>query len=159
MCYDVAKGFEYLHRQKFIHSDVAARNCLVTDSGIVKIYDFWMTRNGEEYQLQPNQRRQLHIKWTAPETLVSGKLTLLSDVWGFGILMWEIFSSGKCPYPQFTDVETKEKVSKGYRMESPENTPKYCYSLMRNCWEVNSAKRYHFKDLVKKFQTSIKTQT
>lgn len=56
-----------------ILSDVAARNCLVTDSGIVKIYDFWMTRNGEEYQLQPNQRRQLHIKWTAPETLVSGK--------------------------------------------------------------------------------------
>lgn len=156
MCHNVATGMEYLHLQKFIHGDVSARNCLVTDSGIVKISDFWMTKNEEDYQQQQiSIERELHIKWTAPGTLEFGKIDFLSDVWGFGILMWEIFSSGQCPYSQFTDAKTKEKVLKGYRMESPANTPKDCYSLMQKCWKRNSAKRLPFKDLVEKLQNMI----
>lgn len=161
MCHNVATGMEYLHLNKFIHGEVAARNCLVTENGVAKVCDFWMTEKEEDYQQQRiSIERQLpvHIRWTAPETLEFGTIHYLSDVWSFGILMWEIFSSGKCPYPQFTDAETKKEVMKGYKMDSPENTPRLCYNLMQKCWEKKSAKRLSFKDLVIKLQTEIKKQ-
>lgn len=155
MCRDVARGMAYLHKDKFIHRDVAARNCLVSDGGVVKIYDFWMTEKGEAYQIQDKIGRQIPIKWTAPEALLSGSYTLSSDVWSFGILMWETFSSGLLPYPGLSNKETTEQVPKGYRMKSPNDTPKSCYSLMLKCWEENPTKRGNFEEIVKKLQTIV----
>lgn len=155
MCRDVARGMAYLHKDKFIHRDVAARNCLVSDGGVVKIYDFWMTEKGEAYQIQDKIGRQIPIKWTAPEALLSGSYTLSSDVWSFGILMWETFSSGLLPYPGLSNKETTEQVPKGYRMKSPDDTPKSCYSLMLKCWEENPTKRGNFGEIVKKLQTIV----
>lgn len=153
MCLDVAKAMAYLHRNKVICRNVAARNCLVDDSGVVKIYDFSETKEGDVYHLKEFRKKKIPLKWTAPETLDSGKYTYLSDVWSFGVLMWEIFSSGQTPYPGLTNKETVEQVSAGYRMTAPENTPKPCYNLMLKCWEKNFAKRCHFQELVKKIQT------
>lgn len=155
MCRDVARGMAYLHKDKFIHRDVAARNCLVSDGGVVKIYDFWMTEKGEAYQIQDKIGRQIPIKWTAPEALLSGSYTLSSDVWSFGILMWETFSSGLLPYPGLSNKETTEQVPKGYRMKSPDDMPKSCYSLMLKCWEENPTKRGNFGEIVKKLQTIV----
>uniref|UniRef100_K1PF28 Tyrosine-protein kinase Fps85D n=1 Tax=Magallana gigas TaxID=29159 RepID=K1PF28_MAGGI len=81
--------------------------------------------------------------------------TLSSDVWSFGILMWETFSSGLLPYPGLSNKETTEQVPKGYRMKSPDDTPKSCYSLMLKCWEENPTKRGNFEEIVKKLQTIV----
>lgn len=156
MCRDVAKGMAYLHKDKFIHRDVAARNCLVSDGGVVKIYNFWLTEKGEVYQIGSQTEKIVPVKWTAPETIDSaGSYTLSSDVWSFGILMWEIFSSGLLPYPGLNNNETTEQVLDGYRLKSPDDTPESCYSLMLNCWEKNPTKRRNFDEIVKELQTIV----
>uniref|UniRef100_A0A8W8JS63 Protein kinase domain-containing protein n=1 Tax=Magallana gigas TaxID=29159 RepID=A0A8W8JS63_MAGGI len=133
-----------------LKGDLAARNCLVTDGGFVKICGFSMTERGEVYSYDWSET--LPIKWTAPEAFISGNFILLSDVWSFGILMWEIFSSGTVPYLGMSSDETQEKVTEGYRMEAPKNTPKACYNIMMNCWEERPAYRSHFEDLVIKLR-------
>uniref|UniRef100_A0A8W8JNF8 Tyrosine-protein kinase n=1 Tax=Magallana gigas TaxID=29159 RepID=A0A8W8JNF8_MAGGI len=133
-----------------LKGDLAARNCLVTDEGFVKIYGFSMTEKGEVYSYDRSET--LPVKWTAPEAFISGNFILLSDVWSFGILMWEIFSSGTEPYLGMSGKETKDKVTEGYRMEAPKNTPKACYNIMMNCWEERPAYRSHFEDLVIKLR-------
>lgn len=150
MCLHVANGMAYLHQEKYIHRDLAARNCLVTDEGFVKICGFSMTERGEVYSYDWSET--LPIKWTAPEAFISGNFILLSDVWSFGILMWEIFSSGTVPYLGLSSDETRDKVTEGYRMEAPKNTPKACYNIMMNCWEERPAYRSHFEDLVIKLR-------
>lgn len=150
MCLHVAKGMAYLHQEKYIHRDVAARNCLVTGNHFVKIFGFSMTEKGEVYSSDRSETKPL--KWTAPEAIISGNYVVLSDVWSFGILMWEIFSSGTVPYPGMSNRETIDKVIEGYRMEAPKNTPKACYNIMMNCWDDQPAYRSHFEDLVKKLR-------
>eukprot|EP00105_Crassostrea_gigas_P001963 XP_011414324.1 PREDICTED: tyrosine-protein kinase SRK2-like [Crassostrea gigas] len=86
-----------------------------------------MTEKGEVYS--SDRSETIPIKWAAPEAFISGNYVLLSDVWSFGILMWEIFSSGMVPYPGMSNSETLDKVTEGYRMEAPKSTPKTCYSF------------------------------
>merc|ERR1711974_430459 len=98
MCLDAAAGMQYLESKNCIHRDLAARNCLVGDKNIVKISDFGMSREEEEYTVSDGLK-QIPIKWTAPEALNYGKYTSLCDVWSFGVLAWEIFSKG-CRHPR-----------------------------------------------------------
>ncbi|KOB67757.1 Tyrosine-protein kinase Fps85D, partial [Operophtera brumata] len=96
MCRDAAAGMRYLESKNCIHRDLAARNCLIGDDNIVKISDFGMSREEEEYIVSGGMK-QIPIKWTAPEALNFGKYTSLCDVWSYGVLMWEIFSKGDTP--------------------------------------------------------------
>ncbi|XP_076175281.1 tyrosine-protein kinase Fer isoform X2 [Ptiloglossa arizonensis] len=143
MCKDAAAGMRYLESKYCIHRDLAARNCLVGYESIVKISDFGMSREEEEYIVSDGMK-QIPIKWTAPEALNFGKYTSLCDVWSYGVLMWEIFSKGGNPYSGMSNSQAREKIDAGYRMPAPENTPDEIYRLMLRCWEYEPEKRPHF---------------
>ncbi|XP_045496190.1 tyrosine-protein kinase Fer isoform X2 [Colias croceus] len=146
MCRDAAAGMRYLESKSCIHRDLAARNCLVGDDNIVKISDFGMSREEEEYIVSGGMK-QIPIKWTAPEALNFGKYTSLCDVWSYGVLVWEIFSKGDTPYAGMSNSRAREKIDQGYRMPAPEGCPEEVYALMLRCWEYEPDKRPHFNQI------------
>ncbi|KAJ8724532.1 hypothetical protein PYW08_016006 [Mythimna loreyi] len=146
MCRDAAGGMRYLESKNCIHRDLAARNCLVGDDNIVKISDFGMSREEEEYIVSGGMK-QIPIKWTAPEALNFGKYTSLCDVWSYGVLMWEIFSKGDTPYAGMSNSRAREKIDTGYRMPAPEGCAEDVYALMLRCWEYEPEKRPHFHQI------------
>lgn len=146
MCRDAAAGMRYLESKNCIHRDLAARNCLIGDDNIVKISDFGMSREEEEYIVSGGMK-QIPIKWTAPEALNFGKYTSLCDVWSYGVLMWEIFSKGDTPYAGMSNSRAREKIDTGYRMPAPEGCSEDVYALMLRCWEYEPDKRPPFHQL------------
>jgi len=146
MCQDAASGMEYLESKNCIHRDLAARNCLVGETHVVKISDFGMSREEEEY-IVSDGLKQIPIKWTAPEALNYGKYTSMCDVWSYGVLAWEIFSKGGTPYQGMTNTRARELIDSGYRMPAPEGTPDEVYQLMLRCWQYESEDRPHFSEI------------
>uniref|UniRef100_A0A8D8HQX3 Tyrosine-protein kinase n=2 Tax=Culex pipiens TaxID=7175 RepID=A0A8D8HQX3_CULPI len=146
MCRDAAAGMRYLESKNCIHRDLAARNCLIGVDNIVKISDFGMSREEEEYIVSGGMK-QIPIKWTAPEALNFGKYTSLCDVWSYGILVWEIFSRGDTPYSGMSNSRARENIDEGYRMPAPDNTPPEMYRLMLKCWSYEPENRPHFDEI------------
>ncbi|XP_037947180.1 tyrosine-protein kinase Fer isoform X6 [Teleopsis dalmanni] len=146
MCRDAAAGMRYLESKNCIHRDLAARNCLVDFENSVKISDFGMSREEEEYIVSDGMK-QIPVKWTAPEALNFGKYTSLCDVWSYGILMWEIFSKGDTPYSGMSNSRARERIDTGYRMPAPENTAPEMYRLMLKCWAAEAESRPHFDEI------------
>ncbi|XP_038104059.1 tyrosine-protein kinase Fer isoform X3 [Culex quinquefasciatus] len=146
MCRDAAAGMRYLESKNCIHRDLAARNCLIGVDNIVKISDFGMSREEEEYIVSGGMK-QIPIKWTAPEALNFGKYTSLCDVWSYGILVWEIFSRGDTPYSGMSNSRARENIDEGYRMPAPDNTPPEMYRLMLKCWSYEAENRPHFDEI------------
>nr|NP_001262411.1 FER tyrosine kinase, isoform E [Drosophila melanogaster]AGB95793.1 FER tyrosine kinase, isoform E [Drosophila melanogaster] len=146
MCRDAAAGMRYLESKNCIHRDLAARNCLVDLEHSVKISDFGMSREEEEYIVSDGMK-QIPVKWTAPEALNFGKYTSLCDVWSYGILMWEIFSKGDTPYSGMTNSRARERIDTGYRMPTPKSTPEEMYRLMLQCWAADAESRPHFDEI------------
>ncbi|VEN38029.1 unnamed protein product [Callosobruchus maculatus] len=152
MCLDTAAGMRYLESKNCIHRDLAARNCLVGYNNVVKISDFGMSREEEEYIVSDGMK-QIPIKWTAPEALNFGKYTSLCDVWSYGILCWEIFSRGDTPYTGMSNSRAREKIDGGYRMPAPESTPDEMYRLMLRCWEYKPENRPNFEQIYSVVET------
>ncbi|XP_035902097.1 tyrosine-protein kinase Fer isoform X6 [Anopheles stephensi] len=146
MCRDAAAGMRYLESKNCIHRDLAARNCLIGNENIVKISDFGMSREEEEYIVSGGMK-QIPIKWTAPEALNFGKYTSLCDVWSYGILVWEIFSRGDTPYSGMSNSMARERIDEGYRMPTPEGAPPEMYRLMLKCWSYEPESRPHFDEI------------
>ncbi|XP_058012611.1 tyrosine-protein kinase Fes/Fps isoform X4 [Ahaetulla prasina] len=149
MMEDAAAGMEYLASKHCIHRDLAARNCLVTESNTLKISDFGMSREQVDgIYSSTSGMKQIPVKWTAPEALSYGRYSSESDVWSFGILLWEAFSLGATPYANMSNQQTRETVEKGIRLHAPDQCPEEVYQLMLKCWEYEPQKRPSFSTIL-----------
>ncbi|XP_017704012.1 PREDICTED: receptor-type tyrosine-protein kinase FLT3 isoform X2 [Rhinopithecus bieti] len=147
--YQVAKGMEFLEFKSCVHRDLAARNVLVTHGKVVKICDFGLARDimsDSNYVVRGNAR--LPVKWMAPESLFEGIYTIKSDVWSYGILLWEIFSLGVNPYPGIpVDANFYKLIRNGFKMDQPFYATEEIYIIMQSCWAFDSRKRPSFPHL------------
>ncbi|XP_062335616.1 receptor-type tyrosine-protein kinase FLT3 [Osmerus eperlanus] len=148
--YQVAQGMDFLSSKNCIHRDLAARNVLVTQGRLVKIGDFGLARdieNDSNYVVRGNVR--LPVKWMAPESIFQGMYTVQSDVWAYGILLWEIFSLGVTPYPGVkVDKNFYVMIERGFKMEQPYYASDSVYRMMCKCWALEPRERPVFSKLV-----------
>uniref|UniRef100_A0AAR2IS79 receptor protein-tyrosine kinase n=1 Tax=Pygocentrus nattereri TaxID=42514 RepID=A0AAR2IS79_PYGNA len=146
----VAQGLEFLASKNCIHRDVAARNVLVTDCFVAKICDFGLARdimNDLNYVVRGNAR--LPVKWMSPESIFECIYTVQSDVWSYGILLWEIFSLGRSPYPDVAvDARFYKMIKAGYHMAQPDFAPPEMYTIMKKCWSLEPTLRPTFGKIV-----------
>lgn len=149
MSAQVAAGMAYLEAQNFIHRDLAARNVLVGDNNICKVADFGLARvmKHEEDAYTARQGAKFPIKWTAPEAAMMSQFSVKSDVWSFGILLAEIITYGRIPYPGMTNAEVLQQVERGYRMPAPPGCPELLYQIMCDCWRLKAEERPTFESL------------
>uniref|UniRef100_A0A8B9VWF5 Tyrosine-protein kinase receptor n=1 Tax=Anas zonorhyncha TaxID=75864 RepID=A0A8B9VWF5_9AVES len=159
ICLDICKGCVYLEKMHFIHRDLAARNCLVSEKGyescsrVVKIGDFGLAR--DIYKNDYYRKRGeglLPVRWMAPESLIDGVFTNRSDVWSFGVLMWETLTLGQQPYPGLSNMEVLHHVQSGGRLESPSNCPDDLCDLITRCWAQEPQNRPTFFYIQDKLQ-------
>ncbi|XP_066502078.1 macrophage colony-stimulating factor 1 receptor isoform X2 [Hoplias malabaricus] len=147
----VAQGMHFLSSKNCIHRDVAARNVLVNEQFVAKICDFGLARdivNDSSYVVRGNAR--LPVKWMSPESIFECVYTVQSDVWSYGILLWEIFSLGRSPYPDVVvDARFYKMIKAGFQMPQPDFAPPEMYSIMKMCWSLDPTSRPTFGDILK----------
>ncbi|RXN11044.1 tyrosine- kinase ITK TSK-like protein [Labeo rohita] len=135
MCLDVSEGMAYLESSNFIHRDLAARNCLVTEDNVVKIADFGMTRFVLDDQYTSSFGSKFPVRWSSPEVIKFQKYSSKSDVWSFGVFMWEVYSEGRMPYDSRSNAEVVETLNAGQRLLRPRLCPQSVYELMQWSWK------------------------
>uniref|UniRef100_A0A8C7V5J8 receptor protein-tyrosine kinase n=1 Tax=Oncorhynchus mykiss TaxID=8022 RepID=A0A8C7V5J8_ONCMY len=156
----VAQGMDFLASKNCIHRDVAARNVLLTDGRVAKICDFGLARdieNDSNYVVKGNAR--LPVKWMAPESIFECVYTVKSDVWSYGILLWEIFSLGKSPYPNVVvDTRFYKMIKDGCYMSQPDFAPPEIYTIMKMCWNLEPTERPAFSTIGQLIQRLLPDQ-
>uniref|UniRef100_A0A671PTS5 Tyrosine-protein kinase n=1 Tax=Sinocyclocheilus anshuiensis TaxID=1608454 RepID=A0A671PTS5_9TELE len=144
MCLDVSEGMAYLESSNFIHRDLAARNCLVSEDNVVKISDFGMTRFVLDDQYTSSFGSKFPVRWSSPEVIKFGKYSSKSDVWSFGVFMWEVYSEGRVPYDSRSNAEVVETLNAGLRLLRPRLCPQSVYELMQWSWKEKPEDRPSF---------------
>ncbi|KAM6163900.1 tyrosine-protein kinase Srms [Rhynchocyon petersi] len=150
----VAEGMGYLEEQRIVHRDLAARNVLVGDNLACKVADFGLARLLKEDVYSPSSGTKIPVKWTAPEAANYRIYSLKSDVWSFGVLLFEVFTYGQCPYEGMTNQETLQQISRGYRLPRPAACPAEMYMLMLECWKGSPEDRPTFASLLERLGAS-----
>ncbi|XP_070551106.1 tyrosine-protein kinase CSK-like [Ptychodera flava] len=132
---DVASGMKHLQRNKIVHRYLAAKHVLVCEGGVCKISNFSYTTGVMSDKAFFDTNTTIPYQWMAPETLMNKTFTLETDVWSFGIVVWEIFSLGRCPYKNTPQCELISLLEKGHRMVSPDCCEDNIYEMMLSCWK------------------------
>ena len=153
----VASGMAYLEEKNYIHQDLAARNILVGENRICKVADYGLARVIDE---DANKLNNFPLnKWTAPEVALYSCFTIKSDVWSFGILLYELITYGQFPYPGMDNVQVLTVLQTGYRMQCPMGCPELLYEIMRDCWRDDATSRPTFETLQWKLEDFFFTDT
>ncbi|XP_034881457.1 tyrosine-protein kinase Srms isoform X3 [Mirounga leonina] len=150
----VAEGMSYLEDRRIVHRDLAARNVLVGDDLACKVADFGLARLLKDDIYSPSRGSKIPVKWTAPEAANYRIYSQKSDVWSFGVLLYEVFTYGQCPYEGLSNHETLQQVTRGYRLPRPASCPAEVYTLMLECWKGSPEERPAFATLQKKLNVA-----
>ena len=156
--YQIARGMSHLANRKIIHGDLAARNVLLAKNNLIKICDFGLARNMQQNQIyQKMSSGPLPIKWMAVESLTHRIFSSQSDVWSYGIVMWELFSLARTPYPGVqADEAFARKLESGYRMSKPPFSTDDLYKVMKDCWLSEPELRPTFTELAERMGEELK---
>ncbi|CAM9618085.1 tyrosine-protein kinase Yes-like [Lampetra fluviatilis] len=147
MAAQISSGMAYIEKMNYVHRDLRAANILVKDNLVCKIADFGLARLIEDNEYSAQQGGKFPIKWTAPEAALHGHFTIKSDVWSFGVLLTELVTKGRIPYPGMMNREVLGNVEQGYRMPCPQDCPDSLYELMLLCWRKEPEQRPTFEYL------------
>ncbi|KAF2356678.1 SH2 domain [Trinorchestia longiramus] len=145
---DTAAGMAYLESRNVVHRDLAARNVLISHNDVAKVSDFGLAKSSDAKL----DGVKFPIKWTAPEALRRNMFSNKSDMWSFGILLWEIYSFGRVPYPKIPLADVMKYVEKGYRMDPPDNCPQEVYAIMSEAWRLECDERPTFKEVLRRLE-------
>ncbi|XP_056135138.1 insulin-like growth factor 1 receptor [Lampris incognitus] len=149
MAGEIADGMAYLNANKFVHRDLAARNCMVAEDFTVKIGDFGMTRDIYETDYyRKGGKGLLPVRWMSPESLKDGVFTTNSDVWSFGVVLWEVVTLAEQPYQGMSNEQVLRFVMDGGLLEKPQHCPDMLFELMRMCWQYNPKMRPSFVEII-----------
>ncbi|XP_031563843.1 fibroblast growth factor receptor-like [Actinia tenebrosa] len=155
--YGIAKGMTHLGKKKCIHRDLAARNVLLGKDNIPMVSDFGLSRDVyESGQYEKTTGGKLPVKWMAIESLEDYVYTVQSDVWSYGVVLWEIETFGRIPYPAISGLELLSNLQHGYRLEKPEECSNEVCQIMMDCWQKDPSKRPKFTDLTKRILLLLK---
>ncbi|XP_060534424.1 tyrosine-protein kinase transmembrane receptor Ror-like isoform X2 [Cylas formicarius] len=149
----IAQGMEYLSGNHYVHRDLAARNCLVSKDLEVKISDFGLSRDMyscDYYRVQ--SKSLLPVRWMPPESILYGKFTTESDVWSYGVVLWEIYSYGLQPYYGYNNQEVISMIRSRKLLPCPDSAPSYCYALMVECWAEQANRRPNFAEITERLK-------
>uniref|UniRef100_A0A673C765 Tyrosine-protein kinase receptor n=1 Tax=Sphaeramia orbicularis TaxID=375764 RepID=A0A673C765_9TELE len=156
MAGEIADGMAYLNANKFVHRDLAARNCMVAEDFTVKIGDFGMTRDIYETDYyRKGGKGLLPVRWMSPESLKDGVFTTMSDVWSFGVVLWEIATLAEQPYQGMSNEQVLRFVMEGGLLDKPDNCPDMLFELMRMCWQYNPKMRPSFLEIISSIKEEL----